>query len=102
MRKLILTTALAIACSMTAIAQEKLFMGANNQSPVVHDDGTVTFSIHASKAVKVEVTGDFLPAQTFEAPGYGKYEMPGVAQMKEDQSGNWTYTTDRLSPELYS
>ena len=27
MRKLILTTALAIACSMTATAQEKLFMG---------------------------------------------------------------------------
>ena len=63
MKKILLTITAAVALSMNAAAQEKLFMGASNQSPVVHEDGTVTFTLHAPKAVKVEVTGDFLPEQ---------------------------------------
>ena len=34
----------------------------------------MTFNLYAPKAVKVEVTGDFLPTQTIEVEGYGKYD----------------------------
>lgn len=101
MKKIILVTALAAVC-LGATAQEKLFQSANVQSPVVNADGTVTFNLFAPKAVKVEVTGDFLPATKKEVPGFGTVEQPGVAQLKEGKNGVWTYTTGKLAPELYS
>lgn len=70
--------------------------------PVVNADGTVTFNLFAPKAVKVEVTGDFLPTQSIEIEGYGKYDAPGVAALKEGKNGVWSYTTDKLAPEMYS
>ncbi len=88
--------------SMTAGAQEKLFNSANVQSPVVNADGTVTFNLYAPKAVKVEVTGDFLPAQKQEVAGFGVVETPGVVPLKEGKDGVWSYTTSPLAPELYS
>ena len=96
-----MTLALAFIC-LGVTAQEKLFNSANVQSPVVNPDGTVTFNLFAPKAVKVEVTGDFLPTQTIDVPGYGKYDAPGVAELKEGKNGVWSYTTDKLAPEMYS
>ena len=81
MRKTIITLALAAVCCISASAQEKLFQRANVQSPVINKDGTVTFNIFAPKAIKVEVTGDFLPTQPIQIPGYGQYDAPGVAQL---------------------
>ena len=78
-----MTLALAAMCCVGAQAQEKLFNSASVQSPVVNKDGTVTFNLFAPKAVKVEVTGDFLPTQQIDIPGYGKYDAPGVAELKE-------------------
>ena len=75
--------ALAAMCCLGASAQEKLFNSASVQSPVVNKDGTVTFNLFAPKAVKVEVTGDFLPTQPIQIEGYGTYDAPGVAQLKE-------------------
>ncbi len=80
--------ALAMAC-LGASAQERLFNSASVQSPVVNDDGTVTFNLYAPKAVKVEVAGDFLPNS-------------GAVAMKEGRNGVWSYTTDKLAPEMYS
>ena len=94
--------ALAATCCISATAQEKLFNSANVQSPVVNPDGTVTFNLFAPKAVKVEVTGDFLPTRSVEIPGRGMYDAPGVAALTEGPGGVWTYTTDKLAPELYS
>ena len=94
--------ALAAMCCMGAAAQEKLYDAANVQSPVVNPDGTVTFNLFAPKAVKVEVTGDFLPPRSVEIPGRGKYDAPGVAALTEGPEGVWTYTTGKLAPELYS
>ena len=94
MKKVIMTMALAAMCCAGAQAQEKLFNSASVQSPVVNADGTVTFNLFAPKAVKVEVTGDFLPGQ---ASG-----LPGIAQMKEDKNGTWSFTTEKLAPELYT
>ena len=102
MKKIIMMMALAAMCCMSATAQEKLFNNANVQSPVVNPDGTVTFNLFAPKAVKVEVTGDFLPTRTVEVPGRGTYDAPGVAALTEGPGGVWTYTTDKLAPELYS
>ena len=82
------------------MAQEALWSGSQVTSPVVNADGTVTFNIVAPKAVKVEITGDFLAPQKIETPR-GSYEAPGVAELTE-QNGVWTYTTPRLAPELYS
>ena len=89
-------------CAVSAQAQEKLFQSANVQSPVVNVDGTVTFNIFAPKAVKVEVTGDFLPATKMEIACFGTVEQPGVAQLTEGKDGVWSYTTEKLAPELYS
>ena len=102
MNKTIMTLALAAVCCLSASAQEKLFQSANVQSPVINSDGTVTFNLFAPKAIKVEVTGDFLPTQQIDIPGHGKYDAPGVAQLKEGPNGVWSYTTDKLAPEMYS
>ena len=66
MNKTIKTLVLAAVCCLSASAQEKLFQSANVQSPVINNDGTVTFNLFAPKAVKVEVTGDFLPTQQID------------------------------------
>ena len=100
--KKILSIALCAICAVSAVAQEKLFQGANVQSPVVNADGTVTFNLFAPKAIKVEVTGDFLPTTKIEVPGFGTVEQPGVAQLTEGKDGIWSYTTSKLAPELYS
>ena len=102
MKRIIMMMALAAMCCMSATAQEKLFNSANVQSPVVNPDGTVTFNLFAPKAVKVEVTGDFLPTRSVEIPGRGSYDAPGVAALTEGADGVWTYTTGKLAPELYS
>ena len=98
----ILSIALCAICAVSAVAQEKLFQGANVQSPVVNADGTVTFNLFAPKAIKVEVTGDFLPTTKIEVPGFGTVEQSGVAQLTEGKDGIWSYTTSKLAPELYS
>ena len=100
MKKILLTFVLGVVCAGAAMAQEALWSGSQVTSPVVNPDGTVTFNIVAPKAVKVEITGDFLAPQKIET-AMGTYEAPGVAELKE-QNGVWTYTTPRLAPELYS
>jgi len=102
MKQAILTMLLAACASIGSTAQEKLFSASSVQSPVVNADGTVTFNLYAPKAVKVEVTGDFLPPVKQEVPGFGTVEQPGVAQLQEGKDGVWSYTTAKLSPELYS
>ena len=100
MKKLLLSLALGAICWGTATAQEALWSGSQVTSPVINADGTVTFNIVAPKAVKVEISGDFLAPQKIETP-MGTYEAPGVAELTE-KNGVWTYTSPRLAPELYS
>lgn len=92
-----------LACVLfvgTLWAQQALFGGNQIVSPEVNADGTVTFRLYAPKAVKVEVTGDFLPSVKVSSP-MGEVEQPGVASLKEGKDGVWTYTTAPLAPELY-
>ena len=87
MKQTIMTLALAAVCCLSAPAQERLFNSASVQSPIVNKDGTVTFNLYAPKAIKVEVTGDFLPTRPVEVEGYGKYDAPGVAELVEGKNG---------------
>lgn len=88
--------------SVIAIAQQALWGGQNISSPEIHPDNTVTFRFHAPKAMKVQVTGDFLPTQKMSSQ-YGEMDVPGVADLTEGKDGVWEYTTATpLAPELYS
>lgn len=89
---------------MSAIlfAQQSLWGGQKIVSPEIHPDNTVTFRFFAPKAIKVQVTGDFLPPQKIETQ-YGKMDVPGVADLKEGKGGVWEYTTpEPLPSELYN
>lgn len=79
-----------VACQ----AQENLWWKTPTVSPKINADKTVTFRMKAPKAEKVQVTGDFLPADG---------DKPGVADLQENGEGIWVYTTPTpLIPELYS
>ena len=62
MKRISILSALLLMCAMT-FAQQALWGGAPVVSPEIHDNNTVTFRLKAPKAVKVQVTGDFLPTQ---------------------------------------
>ena len=65
MKRISILSALLLMCAMT-FAQQALWGGAPVVSPEIHDNNTVTFRLKAPKAVKVQVTGDFLPTQKRE------------------------------------
>lgn len=95
-RNLLVATFAFVA--MQVYAQENLWWKTPTVSPEVHSDGTVTFRMKAPKAVKVTVTGDFLPKVKV-----GTEEKSGFADLEEKENGVWEYTTPSpLAPELYS
>ncbi|MCQ2238182.1 MAG: esterase [Bacteroidaceae bacterium] len=90
------------ACGMSAFAQQALGPGTGIISPEINADNTVTFRYVNPKAVTVELSGDFLPAQKVEVPGRGVMEVQGKASLVE-KDGVWTFTTANPLPgELYS
>lgn len=101
MKRISLLSALLLMCVMT-FAQQALWGGAPVVSPEIHDNNTVTFRLKAPKAVKVQITGDFLPTQKIKTP-FGEFDGPGVVDLKEGKEGVWEFTTpEPLKPELYS
>ncbi len=100
MKKLHILVA-ALLISTGSFAQQALFNQVPVVSPEINSDRTVTFRICAPEAKKVEVTGDFLAPKSIDTP-IGKMEQPGVAEMTKDDKGVWTFTSSKLSPELYS
>ncbi len=56
------------------------------QSPVVHDDRTITFRFRAPEARKVELSGQFLQ---------------GTRAMQKDEAGVWSVTVGPVEPNLY-
>lgn len=101
MRKILFFSVLMLVCTV-AVAQQALWGGAPVISPEIHDNNTVTFRLKAPKAVKVQVTGDFLPTQKIKTP-FGEFDGPGVVDLKEGKEGVWEFTTpEPLKPELYS
>ena len=97
MKKISLLIAAALFClTFAANAQELSSAPGPVDSPQVNPDGTVTFRFQDKKAVRVQVTGDFLPSQTV-----GRQEIQGVVDMVEGPNGVWEYTTGKLEPEFY-
>jgi len=93
---------LILMISTTTFAQQALWGGPNIISPEIHSDNKVTFRLQAPQAIKVEVTGDFLPTQKMETP-YGEFDAPGTAELTKNAQGVWEFTTAQaLEPELYS
>ena len=105
MKKTILAIA-ALCMGLSLHAQQALFGGPSVESPVINENGTVTFRFQAPKAVKVEVTGDFLPTQKIEVEFNGNkmtYDAPGVGELKEGRGGVWEYTTPFVvAPDMYN
>ena len=105
MKKITLIAA-AMLLGTAAFAQQALFGGPGVVSPEINADGTVTFRYQAPKAVKVQVTGDFLPTQKTEFEMNGQkmtFDSPGVADLKEGENGVWEYTTPfKVAPEMYT
>lgn len=101
MKQILTLIAISIMANV-ATAQQALWGRAAVTSPEVHENNTVTFRFVAPKAVKVQVTGDFLPSQSIETP-QGKFDAPGVADLTEGKDGIWEYTTPApVAPELYN
>ena len=84
MMKKLTFLALFTFLSATSFAQQALFGGQNVISPEVHPDNTVTFRFVAPKAVKVQVTGDFLPTQKTKTP-FGTADVPGAVDPKREK-----------------
>ena len=105
MKKLFIAVA-ALAIGLSANAQQALWGGPSVESPVINEDGTVTFRFMAPKAIKVEVTGDFLPTEKVEVEFNGNkmtFDAPGVGELKEGKGGVWEYTTPFVvAPDMYN
>ncbi|WP_106831718.1 esterase [Parabacteroides pacaensis] len=101
MKKLSILVVYALL-SISVFAQQALWGGQNIVSPEIGPDNKVTFRFFAPKAIKVQLTGDFLAPQKIDTP-FGKVDAPGMVDLKEGKSGVWEYTTSEpLEPELYS
>ncbi len=101
MKKISSLVVILLLCTFS-YAQQALWGGSSVISPEIHENNTVTFRLKAPKAVKVQVTGDFLPIQKIKTQS-GEFEGPDVVDLKEGKDGVWEYTTPNpLSPELYS
>lgn len=87
--------------AIDASAQQALWSGAQVVSPQINDDNTVTFRYSGPNVIRVQVTGDFLPPQKISTPN-GEFEVPGIAELTQNQNGVWEYTSAPLVPELYS
>ncbi|MBP1612997.1 MAG: esterase [Bacteroidetes bacterium] len=101
MKKLSILLVVSLMCGIV-FAQQALWGVQPLVSPEIHDNNTVTFRLKAPKAVKVQLTGDFIPTQKMDTP-YGKYDAPGTVDLVEGKEGIWEYTTpEPLKSELYS
>lgn len=100
MTKKFIIAAAAMLIGICASAQQALWGGPQIKSPEINPDNSVTFRLRAPKAVKVQVTGDFLPTQKIETP-FGTFDGPGFADLIE-KDGVWEFTSAPLAPELYS
>ena len=102
--KRLITIAASLLWGAALFAQQALGPGTGIVSPEINADNTVTFRYYNPKAVTVQVSGDFLPAQKITDVQNGQervWEAPGRADLVE-RNGIWTYTTAPLEGELYS
>jgi enterochelin esterase family protein len=83
-RTLAVAVSLAAAAAAPALAQAPRLPPID--SPVVHADRTVTFSLRAPNATKVELSGQF---------------VKGLQPLAKDDAGVWRVTLGPVEPNLY-
>ena len=76
--------------TLSGMAQQQLGQRPRVKSPVINEDGTVTFNFYHPSAQKVSVNGDFEEIRNKQL------------DMVKQENGVWTVTTPPLNPELYS
>ncbi len=76
--------------TLSSMAQQQLGQRPRVKSPVINEDGTVTFNFYHPSAQKVSVNGDFEEIRNKQL------------DMEKQENGVWTVTTPPLNPELYS
>ncbi len=102
MKRIILFAITALLMWSLSFSQEISGERRSIVSPEIHRDHTVTFRIKAPLAMKVRITGDFLPVTQVDTP-YGKMDTAGYDDMTKTEGGYWEYTTPSpLSSELYN
>lgn len=69
-----------------SLAQQNVGFRENIVSPVVNEDGSVTFKLNAPGARTVSLNGDW---------------EPRTSEMKKGSDGTWTFTTEKLPSDLY-
>ena len=84
--------AMALGClvAVSSFGQQALGQRPRVKSPVINQDGTVTFNFYAPSAQSVSVNGDFEEIRNKRL------------QMTKQEDNVWTVTTAPLAPELYS
>jgi len=91
-RTLIMLVGILMAVSSLK-AQQALFGAQEIVSPEISADHQVTFRVMAPNAKEVKLSGDWMPSQGW---------VLGSVDMVKDEKGLWSYTTDKLAPELYT
>ncbi len=99
MNKILLVFLAVFICNVS-MAQQALWGGQEITSPEINPDNSVTFRLIAPKAVKVQLTGDFLKTQKVETD-FGTFETTLPVDMIE-KDGVWEFTSEPLASELYS
>lgn len=98
--KKILLAAIMLAAFVTSHAQNPWDKPAT-PSPEVHKDNTVTFRLKSPKAIRVQLSGDFLPPKKVKTK-HAVRVIPGIVDLKEGKDGVWEYTTGApLASEMY-
>ncbi|HBQ58803.1 MAG TPA: esterase, partial [Balneolaceae bacterium] len=77
---------LAVIALLTANMAMAQWGGPVFESPVVHDDNTVTFSYLAPDADSVKLSGQF---------------MDGLADLTKNEEGLWSVTVGPIEPDMY-
>lgn len=96
---------LFFACltSISIVTAQEVLNWKDNEivSPVISTDNTLTISLFAPNAKKVELTGNFLYAGKDTPDKYADGDW-SPQLMNKDENGLWTLTTAPLKPEFYS
>ena len=98
-KKLLVVALFTCGLPLTVMAQQAIFDRNSMVSPRINVDGTVTFTLYAPQAKRVQVTSDCLPPDTFLVKG--KVSLRDGVRDMQRTGDTWTFTTQQLKPEFY-
>jgi isoamylase N-terminal domain protein len=101
MKRFILFFACLTSISLVAAQEVLNWKDDEIVSPVVNADNSLTISLFAPNAKKVELTGNFLYAGKETPDKYADGDW-SPQLMNKDTNGRWILTTAPLKPEFYS